>query len=390
MLVLARPILLILVLLPACPSPRLDPDNGDDDDATADDDTTGADDDATGDDDTPADDDTTTGNCPIIAETSPANGATGVFSGLEISVTWNLAPSDSVTFSLTDEGSGSNVSGTTSMSANGRSFFFDPDSALDPSWPYSFSVDWGCGAAGPISFTTGSFGEEITDPTELIGRSWSVDFASGLWVEPPGIGSLLASQVEGLELVFSVLPQSDFSMSPGELHLAGSLTDAGGASQDLCERSLDFTFGDDGIYGTADDVPAAFWNPDVVAEIGTFDMATPTALLTLHEVVVTGTWSAELEATAGGQVVGILDTRPLAALLDVDGDEGALCELVVETVGVPCIQCGLPDPGPFCLQFQVTDLSSQEIPGTVIVVNTCDDIAQNPACSEEQIQDCVP
>jgi len=75
-----------------------------------------------------------------------------------------------------------------------------------------------------------------------------------------------------------------------------------------------------------------------------------------------------------------MDTRPLAAELDPEGGEDAICELVYETVGVSCEDCGPSNPGPFCLFVVAEDVSSAWDPSLEIVPRSAADIEDDPSC----------
>ncbi len=344
-----------------------------------------------GDDDS-ADDDATDAVCSLIASTDPTAASVGFFYQNEIKITFNVAPTATVMIMVTD-GAGADVAGTTTPSGNGRSFTFDPSADLVPSSPYSINIDWGCGTAGPLNFTTGAFGEEILDPNGLIGRTYNLDLANAEFVEPPGVGSILGSQLEGVNVVFSPMPESDFAAAPPLMHIVGALGEDdgnGGIVQNLCNESLPFTFGDDGIVGSADDSPARFENPFMELTADTLTLTVQGVSATIQDLVISGTFAPDLSSMAGGRFEGKIDTRPLAPLLSDDGDENALCELVEETVGVGCEECGGDVPGVFCLSLVATDIVAAEVPGLTVVLNTCDDIVLNLTCSEEDRADCAP
>jgi hypothetical protein len=345
--------------------------------------------DTTADDDATADDDTSAA-CPLITATRPVADSNVFFYQDEISITFNTAPTGTVTITLTD-GAGANVAGTTTASGNGRTFTFDPSADLDSSAPYAISIDWGCASAGPLNFTTGPFGEDVTTPESLVGKTYNLDLANATFVEPPGVGSILGSQLEGISVIFSAMPQSDFSVDPAALHIVGALGEDdnnGGIFQNLCDESLPFTFGDDATYDTADDAPATFDNPYMELNADALTLTVQGVSATIQNLLISGTFAPDLSSMAGGRFAGKIDTRPLAPVLDPNGDENAICELVMETVGVGCEECGGDNPGVFCLSVVAEDIVAAEIPGMTVLLNTCEDILLNTACSEEDRADC--
>jgi hypothetical protein len=74
-------------------------------------------------------------------------------------------------------------------------------------------------------------------------------------------------------------------------------------------------------------------------------------------------------------------------MLDPDGGEGALCELVSETVGVNCEECGNPNPGVFCLNVAAENVSSEELPGLTLQARSCADIIGTASTCPDEAAD---
>lgn len=334
------------------------------------------------DDDSAAGDDDDAPACSMIAETKPAADSSDFFYQDELSVTFNTQPAETVTLTLTD-GGGNTIAGTTTPSPNGRTHTFDPSADLMPDTSYALTIDWGCNSAGPLNFRTSTHGSAVADDTLIIGKSYFLDLTSAEFVEPPGVGGILASQLGDVIVLFSPMPESD--IANGELHIVGALGEDDGTGtyrQDLCNESLPFTFGNDGIVGTADDEPAAWDNPFMSLEAPVLSLTIQDVTASIQDLLISGTFAPDLSGMAGGTFGGMLDTRALDGLIG-DGTPGAACELVEETIGVPCEECGGGNPGAFCLTVLAEDIIAVEVPGTTVVQNDCDDILLNAACEED-------
>jgi hypothetical protein len=215
-----------------------------------------------------------------------------------------------------------------------------------------------------------------TDGWQLLGRAWALDLTSGTFVEPPGVGPLLASQLGESQLLLGFADDSDFgpSAQPG-LRVIGALSDPNSSwpQQDPCAATSALTAGDDGVEGTSDDVPGDWNSPWMEVGPTSMQLSSAGTAVPLDDLVITGAFS-----TDGGQITdvtfsGSVDTRSMAEALSPDGGPGAVCDLVQQTVGVNCVECGAPLPGAYCLDLEAIDLVADEIDGPLQTV-TCADV----------------
>ncbi len=322
----------------------------------------------------PVDDDDATDpvRIPIIVEAHPVPDGQ-LFYQSNLWVEFDVPP-DSVTLELSG-----GLAGTTTSSSNDRIWTLDPTDDLDSDSSYSLTVTWSPTESDPlvINFTTGRHGEPVPDPTGLIGQVYNIDLAGATFVEPPGVGAIIGSQLDGIAILFS--PTDESSFEPGDqpgMHILGALgaEEGGDIFQEECTETLAFTYGPDHVFGGGDDVPAT-WN-DPRMELGPADL--PLSIqgisATIQDLEITGTFHPELDDMQGGTFAGKIDTRPLAPELDPDGGEDAICQLVFETVGVECEECGGDIPGPFCLSVLATDIVAEHIPGLELTPYTCGDL----------------
>jgi hypothetical protein len=339
-----------------------------------------------------ADDDDSGGEdvfIPYIVEASPSaqGDETNFFYQADLWVEFDRPP-ETVTVTLTDA-AGSALAGTQTSDTPGRVFTFDPTDDLTPSTSYTMSVAWTPteGGAANIPFQTGAHGTEIATPEDMIGSVYNIDLAGATFVEPPGVGAIIGSQLDGIAILFTPTDESDFANN--EMHILGALgaEEGGNVTQELCTETLAFTYGPDSIYGTDDDVAATFNNPRM--EVGPTDLPLSIQGITavIQNLIITGVFAPTLEDMMGGTFGGSIDTRPLAPELDPDGGEGAICDLVWETVGVECEECGGDNPGQFCLTVLAEDIVANEVPGLELTPYTCDVLIQmaidTGECAEE-------
>jgi len=163
---------------------------------------------------------------------------------------------------------------------------------------------------------------------------------------------------------------------PGIHALFANAEEFGGdVTQEPCALTSVLTAGEDGEVGTADDQPATLTDPEIILGPADLDFGVLQGTsVPMLDSIMGGTFGPDLDDLAGGFFTGVMDTRPLDETLDPDGGEGAVCNLMAETVGVFCEECGAPNPGEFCLTITVVDLVNEVIAEPSIVPTGCADI----------------
>ncbi|HCP44981.1 MAG TPA: hypothetical protein DIU15_03015 [Deltaproteobacteria bacterium] len=338
------------------------------------------------------DDQNVTEDAPLITRMAPSADTVDFFFQANLEVEWNLPPTGA-TLSLTGA-DGAAMGGVTEMSSSGRILSFNPDADLTPDSTYSVTVTWNS-ESSPVdfSFQTGSYGNEVGADTQdgLVGRVFNLDLASANFVEPPGVGGILQSQIGDVAILFTMTAESNFDAAaqPG-LHILGAIgeVEGGQVSQGSCTETLTFTYGVDGVQGTADDTPARWSNPQMELGPTNLDIAVQGFSATIENLVISGTFHPDLDDMRGGTFAGKVDTRPLAPELDPEGGENAICELVVETVGVECEPCNEDGSEPFCLSVVAEDVAADGVEGMTLTPTSCADIitgfvADGVTCQEE-------
>jgi hypothetical protein len=334
------------------------------------------------------DDDDDTERFPILVEISPTFEQTDFFYRSTLVAEFDIAP-ETASVTLVDA-SGAPVAGTEATESNGRVFTFDPDADLASNAGYSMVIEWSPSAEGDSPFTnafqTSSHGGAVADSTAMAGLVYAIDLAGATFVEPPGIGPILQSQMDGFSILFTPMAESDFA--GGELHVMGAVGDTDGdvVSQDVCAPTLPFTAGDDGLFGTEDDTPAAWNNPEMVLAADALPLSIQGVTATIQDLLISGTFHPDLSNMRGGVFAGIIDTRPLVGALGSGEDENEICDLVESTVGVPCISCtddGDDTDEVFCLSLRAEDLSADLLEDLQIEDRPCELIISNFVSSME-------
>lgn len=331
-------------------------------------DTTGDDDDASAGDDDDAVVDV------IITDSNPSPDEDNFFFAAKPWVRFDRAP-DSATLSLA-AADGTAVASTDTV--DGTLMTLDAGE-LSPSTDYALTIEWSpCnGCPTTINFATGPYGNDVTDPaTSLVGSTYNIDLAQANFVEPPGVGPILQSQIGDIAILFSILPESSFEEAdqPG-LQILGAL----GAvvdpvnnviEQEDCTETLAFTAGPDGEIGTADDTPAEWANPNLELGPTNLDISVQGIQATIQDLVIAGTFHPEGDDLQGATFAGKVDTRPLAPELDPEGGEDAVCNLVEETIGISCENCTATGE-PFCLSVLADSIVAAKIDGLALTAQTC-------------------
>jgi len=332
------------------------------------------DDDSAGDDDDAANDDDAA--CAGILSVDPEADEDDVF-GNKVSVTWDAVPSAG-NIAVADA-AGASVAGAITDDDNGRTLIFTADENFAADTTFTVTVSQDCTDDVPFDFTTGPYGAAVTTESDLIGRAFNLDLASATFVEPAGVGALLQGFLVDVYVIFNATDDSD--LPNGEMHILGAVgeLDGGDIIQDTCNESLPFTTGPDGIVGTADDAEATWANPDMELEADALELSVQGVSATIQDLLISAKFHPELTGFVGGTFAGQIDTRPLVGLLDSE-DPNAICDLVEETVGITCEDCGGGEN--FCLGVVAEDVSGNHLANLPngLEERTCVDIIEDAAC----------
>jgi hypothetical protein len=285
-----------------------------------------------------------------VNETIPSNGEIQVHTTAAIYVflfTGDEDPGLEVT--LTD-------SAGTVVAGDLTSNVFTPAAPLSYLETYQLEVTHNCGTYYS-SFTTEDVPTPV-DPAGLVGRAYQVSFAEGTWLEPAGIGDLIASQLGEATSLVEVLAVGTDTL---DLRLAGGLLD----TQELCTPTTDLL----GVDFTT--------NPEAVLEPETLSLWFDGIEVPLLEPRITGRFQSDSAAVTDVSLGGMIDTVPLGEVFGLGSDPAAICDLIA-SFGVSCVEC--PDgSSSYCMTLLIADVYGPEI-STDLVVRTEDDVAADPSC----------
>jgi len=291
-----------------------------------------------------------------IVSMSPADTASNVYYQSDVSVLFEAAD-DSATLIVSN--AGTEVSGTTAW--DGDNLTWTADAPLAPNTTYDIAISYECGNPA-TSFTTSEVGT-ATDAASLSGKTYVLDLANGNFVEPAGVGPLLQTQLT-VDILIGVT-----NASATEVEMMGALGAEGVSppEQDTCQETIDFP--------TAADFSA---NPYFSVGPDTTTLSVQGMEIIVDDLEISGAFAPDGSYIAGATMAGAVDTRPLVGLIDPEGSDNTICDLVA-TFGVACEPC-TDGSGDFCLNLLVTEMSAEELTGTSLVTRSADDIAADASC----------
>lgn len=310
--------------------------------------------------------------CNNSATPFPAAGATNVYYRGTVEAKFQVADQNAT---LTVEG----VEGTTAWRNN--TLVFTPTTPLAANTTYNVSLTFECGTS-TWSFTTGEVGA-ATDAAGLEGRAYVLNLASGRFVEPEGVGDILQSYLE-TDVLMGVE-----SAQNGKIQMIGAigLDGANPPAQDTCNPTIPFPEAD--FAG----------NPYFQAGPATTTIVVEDYEITIDDLLIAGSFAPDGSYIAGAVLSGVIDTRPLAPLLDdtctadgedADGDgvadcQAAICDLAV-TIGVSCEPC--TDAKNYCLSLYVDSINAEGLTESLVNLPTQEDACLREECAAEE--DCLP
>ena len=305
------------------------------------------------------DTDTPTPSCEItVSNAIPSDGETAFY--YRGALSWEFSEvDDSASVTLADAG-GADVAGSGEWI--GDIYIWTPSAPLAPSTSYTATLTT-CDGDNSIEtgFTTSAVGASVNDG-DVQDSAYALDLASGNFVDPPGVGALLQSQLD-VDILIGVT-----NAAGADLQLVGAIGEDGAnpPAQDLCTESIDF--------------PAADFSENPYFEVGpqTTTLDVQGLSVTIDDLFVSGAFSPDGGEVVGAVLAGSIDTRPLAGLVGDDAPPEAVCDLAV-TFGIACQAC-TDGSGDFCLSLLVTDIAAAEIAGATVVQRDQATIDADPAC----------
>lgn len=255
-------------------------------------------------------------------------------------VEWTLSEADS-TASVDAP-----VAGSTVVSEDGKTITFTPDSPLDPSTEYSFTLNY-CGGSSTDTFTTSDVGTAVNG-ADLIGSAYLVDLANAEITDPPGVGSLLSSYLT----VGILVGVEDYDSGSNKLTMVGAVADDTMSGQDYCTPTITFP------------QPADFSsNPYFEISGDSVPITVQGVTVELQDLKIGGSFAPDGSQFSGGTLEGTVDTYAIDDVMEYD--HGQVCS-VVSSLGVSCVACA-DGSGDHCLSIKARDITADKLDMTAIV-----------------------
>lgn len=311
------------------------------------------------------DDDDTGDDTDVCANTVtpfPASGASGVYYRSTVEFTFGTKEDDAE-IKLT--AGGTDIPGTSAWVGN--TLVFTPTAPLAASTQHAATATYSCGTTAEITWTTSEVGSAVA-PDDIAGATYSLDLASGRFVEPAGVGAIIGSLLSGVD--FDILIGVD-TATASNIGFIGAISGGGSPpTQDLCTETIDFP--------VAADYAA---NPFFIVESNALPLDVQGISLVINDLTLSGAFAPGGAYIAGAVLAGSIDTRPLVPLLDEGGDDDAACNTVA-AFGVTCLPCS-SDNQPYCLSIYVDGIVADEVPGLTLMARSADDIAADSSCTAQ-------
>jgi hypothetical protein len=309
------------------------------------------------------DSDSEVAECETTITPYPASAAQNVYYRTTVEAAFLPAADNSAT--ITVDG----VNGTTEW--RGNTLVFTPSAPLAPDTEYTATVTHACAPDGaPWTFKTGEVGAAV-DTAGLAGKAYSLDLASGRFVHPEGVGSLLQTYLTTDVLVGVV------SADASSIQMVGAIgvEDADPPAQDTCNATIPFPSADFSA------------NPFFVVGPEQTTITVEDYEITIDELMISGAFAPDASYITGAVLSGSIDTRPLVPLLGDEGaDENAICDLA-SSIGVSCEACA-DGTGNFCLSIYVDNIQAAAIPTALETIPTQEDACLRTECAADP--DCTP
>ena len=279
-----------------------------------------------------------TTSCTVaVDETEPEDGDTGWYWRDALEVTLDGA-TDSLSFSLVDS-SGTAIALTDSSSEGGLVHTLTPGAGMTGMETYTLTIEV-CGDTQTVTFQTDEFGQPLESPAnDLAGNTYYFDLPGATFVQPVGVGALLATFLDVPILVG--FTAADETMV--DLLGAQAARDADDEwVQDTDQLTWDFP--------AAGFEEAPFFQAIASEIVIGYSYGGDLYEIPVYEFQVEGTIAADGQSIGGGRALGQGDTRNMGPLLGAGEEPTALCEMLAD-IGLVCEAC--PDGEMSCLTLEV-------------------------------------
>jgi hypothetical protein len=272
-------------------------------------------------------------DCPVtIDKTHPLDGATDAY--YRSAIEFHLSEPDPTALVIAD------FDGIQTDRGGGSIILFTPTAPLDPETTYTVGLEY-CRGAPSIEFTTSALGTALTDPAALVGRTFTLDMLQARFVAGAEVAATAATLFDR-NLLASVLGLDGDWL---RLRLGKALADDTG-NQDFCARTVDLP---------PADVSNLPWFHLLTDEL---QFGAYAADMSLYQLQVSGTFSADGSAIGGLTMKTVVDSRDIATLISGQTAD-SLCE-IMGNLYIPCEPC--PTDGySYCFNLSFEDLSGTPV-----------------------------
>jgi hypothetical protein len=178
---------------------------------------------------------------------------------------------------------------------------------------------------------------EVTDMSDVMGRDYLFDLGSAQFVEPEGVGLLLAQYMADVFLSPIHIQAIDEQAGVLEAFVAH----LGESGQDMCLPTTSLT----------DDHSGRWDNPFLALGPTDYPIRLGDGVESPGTIECDGWFAPDGSSFVGATVSGSFDMRALHELVDPGAEEGAACDLFA-TQGIECETC--PSDGePYCLSIRM-------------------------------------
>lgn len=191
------------------------------------------------------------------------------------------------------------------------------------------------------------------EPAETVGLVYSFALEDATIEKPSGLGTLIDGQLNQ-SIVVEVQAADALTM---DLLVGLSAADTSD-EQDYCAATTSLT---DASFAE---------NPSFSVGPSTLSISAQGITLTLEDVYLSGTFSADLSEITNGELSALMDTEPLDALAEEYGADSA-CTLL-SYIGASCVDCA--DGEETCVEFVATKMLGEGVKMDLVEIqgNYCD------------------
>jgi Bacterial Ig-like domain len=295
--------------------------------------------------------DTDPGSCALeLDSVFPTDGDTDAYYRTNVRFTLEEDLTGPAEIAVADA-SGAAVTGATTVA--GAEVLWQGD-ALSPNTEYTATLTYDC-LVETTTFTTSSTGQPTT--ADVIGRVYNLNLTEGNWVQPAGLGSVIASFIGDYEILVSPLNIDGTTIDM----LAGVAT---GGEQNQCDPTIPF-------------LDADYTDPYFILSAPALPLVVADVEVNISNLELSGAFAPDGSRLQGVVMKGKIDSRPLAIAFDFGNTDNAGCTALA-AFGVQCEECDNGD-GPYCITVNIEDLEAVEIDTTLVEIDQAA-IDANPSC----------